>query len=400
MPVITRGFKYCIKPLPSQLYNINKTMDARMDVYNELLVRIVANHAVHDAKSPERIYPSKENLSKMLTSLKREPKFQWLKTVSSVALQEAAFDLADAYKRHYTKKAKYPVPKTKRSNRSYRLTYQIGFRLKGYDNSILEIALENAPIHVIWSRSLPSEPSYATISRKSSGKYFVSFTCTYDKPIIPKPPTADDIAADIGLTTYATIVSKRTIIKVPNPRCLRKSERNLANKQRIVARKRPGSKSHQKAKQSVARIHERIVNQRNDILHKLTTELVATSNNICVESLNTRGMLANHCLAKAISDAAFNKFYTQLVYKAIGSGNTRIMAAGTLYPSTQLCSTCDTRSEKKIVLGVKRWTCVSCGTEHDRDINAAMNLRKLIDKNMSKVESLDNKGYGALILVD
>lgn len=401
MPTVTRGFKYHIKPLPSQLFNLTQTFAACKIVYNELLARISANRA-HNAINPNiaRISPNNTNLSRMLTTLKQEPKYAWLQTVSSVALQETAFDLADAFTRFFAKKAKHPRFKNRYSNKSFRLTFERGFRLKGYDNRLLEIALETNPIHVVWSRSLPSTPSYATISRKPSGKFFVSFTCTYEQDTKPKPSTSDDVGADVGLTTYVTIVGKHTKVKVPNLRCLRRSERNLASKQRILARKRPGSKSHQKAKLSVARVHERIANQRDDIIHKLTTHAVATSDNICVESINTRGMLANHCLAKSVSDAAFNKFFTQLVYKATGSGNTRIMAAHRFYPSTQICSECDTRSEEKIKLGVSAWTCSACGAEHDRDYNAATNLRNLIDKNMSKFEAMENKGYGALLLVD
>jgi putative transposase len=228
----------------------------------------------------------------------------------------------------------------------------------------------------------------------------VSFTCTFEQDIIPKPSTSDDVGGDIGLNDYLAIMGKHTQEKVPNHRCFRKSERNLANKQRIADRKRPGSISHQKAQKAVARIHERIANQRDDILHKLTTRIVANSDNICIETINSKGMLANHRVAKSIADASFSTFSNQIVYKAIGSGNTRIMKAKRFYPSTQICSSCDTPSKDKIIPGVRNWTCSTCGAEHDRDYNAAINLRNLIAKNSGTFEHLPNKGYGALLIVD
>ena len=207
-----------------------------------------------------------------------------------------------------------------------------------------------------------------TVSQDSAGRWFVSLLCD-DPTVKPLPATDGAVGVDVGLDHLLTLATGE---KVANPRHERKDRARLALAQRRLARKAKGDGANRaKARREVARIHARIADRRRDGLHKLTTRLVRENQTIVIEDLTVRNMVKNRSLARAISDAAWSEFRSLLEYKAAWYGR-EVIAVDRFFPSSKLCSTCGTLQDK-MPLSVRTWTC-SCGTTHDRDVNAAKNL--------------------------
>jgi putative transposase len=207
-----------------------------------------------------------------------------------------------------------------------------------------------------------------TVSRDPSGRWFVSLLV--DDPTVQPLPIVDRaVGVDAGITS---LVALSTGEKVTNPKHELADRRKLAKAQQNLARKDKGSVNRGKARVQVARIHARIADRRRDHLHKLTTRLVRENQTVVIEDLSVRNMLGNHRLARAISDAAWSELRGMLEYKAQWYGRT-VVAVDRWYPSSKTCSTCG-RINPTMPLGVRSWTCPGCGTDHDRDINAAKNI--------------------------
>ena len=211
----------------------------------------------------------------------------------------------------------------------------------------------------------------ATVSRNPSGKYFVSLCCT-DVEIDPLPSTGAVVGLDMGIKSFAVTSDG---MEHPNHKYFVKSEKRLAKLQRKLSRKTKGSNRQEKARLQVARLHEHVSSQRNDMLHKLSTEIIRQNDVICIEDLSPKNMVKNHRLAKSISDVSWGEFRRQLTYKAAWYGRS-LVTIERFYPSSQLCSACGAQWQGTKVLSVREWTCPECGAVHDRDINASENILK------------------------
>ena len=209
----------------------------------------------------------------------------------------------------------------------------------------------------------------ATVSQNPDGKYYVSICCT-DIPEIVLPKTDKSIGIDLGLKEFA-ITSDG--IKVENPKYLAKSLKRLKFLQKSLSRKTKGSANREKARIKVARLHSKIFNQRNDFLQKLSTQLIKKNDVICLEDLQVKNMVKNHKLAQAITDVSWSEFTRMLSYKAKWNSR-RIVKLDKFYPSSQLCHCCGYKNTDTKDLSVREWTCLKCGTHHDRDVNAAINI--------------------------
>ncbi|MFB7181004.1 RNA-guided endonuclease InsQ/TnpB family protein [Streptomyces sp. NPDC056257] len=233
----------------------------------------------------------------------------------------------------------------------------------------LTLAKMAEPLEIVWSRPLPAgvEPTTVTVSRDRAGRWYVALLCE-DIPA-PMPVTANAVGIDAGLTALLTLSSGE---KITNPQCERKDRARLVKAQRAVSRKGKDSRNRAKARTRVARIHARIADRRRDHLHKLTTRLVRENQMLVIEDLSVRNMLKNHRLARAISDAAWGELRRMLEYKAAWYGR-ELITVDRWFPSTKLCSACGAVAGS-MPLDVREWTCGDCGTTHDRDGNAAINL--------------------------
>ena len=305
---------------------------------------------------------SREGLNALLPALKKE--FVWLGECHSQILQSVTLNLTKAFINFFEKRAKFPNFKSKHGKQS--IQYPQG--TKFVDNLIYLPKLGWVKISL--HRPLGGEVKTVTISKNPSGQYFAAIL-TEQEGEYPVPISEGSaIGVDLGITDFA-ITS--TGSKYPNPRQIKKHESNLKRKQRKLSRKVKGSNSRNKARLLVAKVHQHISNSRQDFLHKLSHKLVNENQVIVVEDLAVKNMVRNHCLATAISDCGWSSFVGMLNYKCECSGKI-LVKVDRFFPSSKTCSNCYQRVSS-LPLDVRHWTCSSCGTNHDRDVNAAQNLK-------------------------
>jgi putative transposase len=360
-----RAYRFRVYPTPVQEVLMRRTFGCVRWVWNTLL----AAQRARAARGLRRL--SYGQTSTQLTTLKQQPEHIWLNEVPSVPLQQTLRHLDRAHRHWREGRAGEPVCKRKHDHREAAEFTRSAFR---WDERrrILSLA-KIGPLRVRWSRPLQRgcQPSTVTLSRDAAGRTFVSLLV--EEEIAPLPPTERVTALDRGLVAWVTTPEGD---KVANPRCYAARERQLAHAQRCFSRKRKGSCNREKARVRVARLHARIADARRDALHQLTTRVVSENQAIALETLHVRGLVRNHHLAKAISDAAWGELARQLCYKAAWYGR-RVVQATRWFPSSKRCSTCG-QVRAKLPLGMRRWTCAWCCTEHDRDVNAAQNLLMLL----------------------
>jgi putative transposase len=307
-------------------------------------------------------------LNKFLPKLKKEKETEWLGECYSQVLQATTLNLVSAYKNFFEGRAKYPRFKAKKNRQSIQYPQSV----KIVDSCLKfpgRVGIVKAKFH----RPIEGKIKTVTVSMTSSGKYYASVlmeSCGFN----PAPSTDGKVAGiDLGLKDFAIVNDGIKTSKYPNPRHLAKHEYNLKRKQQKLARKQKGSKSRDQARLLVARVHERVSNVRQDYLHKLSRKLVDDNQVIVVESLNTKGMVRNPKLAKAISDVGWGMFVNFLQYKLERDGKV-LVEINRWFPSSKLCSNCHYQVDE-MPLEVRSWLCPNCGTDHDRDGNAAINIR-------------------------
>ena len=355
-----KGYEYRLYPSWRQIQLLARFFGCVRWVYNFFLRMCIDTYEKTGKK------PSCFDCIKMLPELKSREDTVWLAEADSNALQQAIVDLDRAFDNFFKRKSQgigYPkFKKKKMARKSYRT-----YRARIIDDShvfIPKLGVVKARI----TRPVEGRNTSATIKQVPSGKYFIVFTCTD----IPEPPKSKDgkaIGIDLGIKSLVTTSDGQKIEGLADTR---KLDKKLAREQRKLSRKKKGSNNRKKQKIKVARVYEKIANKRKDHLHKVAAKIISENQVICAETLDVAGMLKNRYIAKRIANQSFATILGFLEYKARAKGKTFAQVGGD-FASSKICHACGEK-EEKMPTSKRRWKCKSCGTKHDRDINAAKNI--------------------------
>ncbi|WP_228050064.1 transposase [Tychonema sp. LEGE 06208] len=351
-----KAYKYRIYPTNEQDVLLAKSFGCARWFWNYAL-NLCQETYKNTGKGLSRAY-----IQGLLPVLKKE--YEWLKEPYSQCLQVVALNLSTAYKNFFDKRAMLPKFKAKHSRQS--ISYPQNVKFEGDYINLPKIGLVFCRRHRDFEGSIKT----VTVSRNPDGKHFVSVLIDDAKEQPELVPVDKAIGIDVGLTHFA-ITSDGS--KFGNPKHFVKRQRNLKRKQQKLSRKKKNSQNRKKAKLAVAKVHSKIARCREDFLHKLSRKIVNENQVIAVENLNIKGMVKNHNLAKAISDVGWGMFCTMLKYKSQSEGK-QYVEIDRWFPSSKTCHVCLNRVDN-LTLDVRAWTCEHCGTHHDRDVNAAMNIR-------------------------
>lgn len=310
------------------------------------------------------------DVGKQFTVLKKTDEFSWMRVAPVDIYAQKLKDLDRAFANFFAKRTRYPRFKKRGHSDSIRFIFDHRHieKVKAWQNHGIIILPKLGRIKTRDSQHLPENmPKMVTVSKNSTGQYFVSFAV--DSQIKYKPLAENIAGIDLGISSLATLSNGE---KIDNPKHLDKLDRRLRFQQRHLSRKVKGSNRWQKQRRRVAKLHERIRASRLDYLHKTTTRIIDENQVICVETLNVKGMAKNRRLARSIHDASMGEFLRQLKYKSEWYGRT-LVEIDQWFPSSKTCSCCGHKMDE-MNLSVREWECPKCGTKHDRDINAAQNI--------------------------
>lgn len=359
-----KAIKVRLYPTTEQADLLNRQFGSVRFVYNTGL-RIMS----HRYKRRGQSLSAKHDIKKLLPVAKKSRKYSWLKEADSIALQQACINLDQAFQRFFDPKQKagYPRFKSKRGKQS---SYHcVG--VKSGDNWIKVPKL--GPIKARIHRPMDGKLKSITLSSTVTGKHYAAllFETGQDAPELLQDLDASSVVGlDMGLSHLAIDSTGR---KTANPRFFKQAQRNLKRKQQALSRKQKSSANRAKARLLVAKAHERVANARNDFQHKLSRQIVDDNQAVIVETLKVKSMLKNARLAKHIGDASWHALISKLAYKAEEKGK-HLVKLDQWFPSSKTCHTCDHKMDA-MPLNVRSWACPACHTRHDRDINAALNIK-------------------------
>ncbi|MGW7287319.1 RNA-guided endonuclease InsQ/TnpB family protein [Streptomyces sp. NPDC054847] len=379
-----RVYRFRFYPTASQAEQLEQTFGACRWVYNEGLALRASAWEHH------RVSVGFAETCRALTGWRRAEGKSWLRDVSSTVLQQTLRHLDGAFSRFFKGTANYPKPKKKRRSRDSATYVRTGFRWvedpERPGTGLVTLAKQREPLDVRWSRPVPpgERPVKLTVTRDRAGRYFLSVLV--EERIEPLPvaflPGGREpkvVGLDLGLAALVTLDDGT---KLEHPRLLRKYANELAQRQRDLHRKGRGSRNREKARERIARLYAFISDVRRDLLDQFTTRLVRENQVLVVEDLPITNLMRRAVgegrrrkakLNRSIIDAAWGELLRQLRYKCAWYGRTLVIV-DRFFPSTRRCSSCHVTGPK-LDVSVREWTCQGCGVVHDRDVNAAANLR-------------------------
>ncbi len=358
---MNKSYKLRIYPNDEQIELIEKTFGCTRFIYNYFLNQRIEVYKI-EGKSTR--YTEQQN---QLPKLKKE--FPWLKEIDSTSLQMTLRNLDRAFKNFFRdKNIGFPKFKSKKiTKKSYTINYvNNNIQIKKNRIKLPKLKWVTAKVH----RFVEGRIVSATISKSPTKKYFVSIITELD--IEPMAEVDGKIGIDLGIKHFAIYSNGQ---KVENPKYLRKTLEELAKAQRKLSKKQKFSNNWYKAKKKVAKLHEKVKNQRQDFLHKLSKRIVDENQVIILEDLAVKNMIKNNKLSKDIADASWHKFYSYIEYKSKWYGRT-VHKIDRWFPSSKTCSNCGYVMEN-MSLNIRKWDCPNCDTKNiDRDVNASMNILK------------------------
>ena len=364
---MNKSFKYELDLTDEQRESISKTLGCSRKIYNLMLEDKIKHYEQF-----------KENLYVEPTKYKNNPEYSYLKEVDSQALCSSWMNLKSAFENFFKYHDKYGVgfPKFKaKKNRQRYTTHNL--------NNCIRVDEENQSIKIpkigwvkmFYHRPIQGRIKHITIEKTPSFRYYVSVLCelTDSEALAFRLKKTDKvIGVDLGLKEFAVLSDGS---RIENPRFLKTSEKHLKKLQKDLSRCQKDSNNREKVRIKLAKWHEHIANQRSDFHHKLSRKLVNENQVIVFEDLKVKNMLKNHNLSKSISDVGWSSFINMIKYKSEWAGR-EIIQVNQWFPSSQLCSVCGHQNKETKSLSVRKWVCDHCGSEHDRDLNASINILK------------------------
>ncbi len=363
---MNKAYKFRLYPSKEQEILFAKTFGCVRFVYNKMLAERKDIY--------EQYKDNKEELKKYKspTPAKYKSEFEWLKEVDSLALANAQMNLQTAYSNFFRDKSVgFPKFKSKHKDKNSYTTNSVNNNIRIIDKKIKLPKL--GLVNIVQHRQIPSNQiiKSCTISKTPSEKFYISILVEYEQNIQPISPKRENILGlDMDMKNFYT---DNQNIKADYPRFYRNALEQLAKEQRKLSKCVKGSNNRKKQKLKVARIHEKIVNQRKDFLHKKSRELVNIYDAIIIEDLNMKAMSQGLNLGKSISDNAWGRFTVLLKYRLENEGKL-LVKVDKWFPSSKKCNECG-EINKELQLSDREWICKSCGCVIDRDYNAAKNIR-------------------------
>jgi len=358
MKTIFKSFKFRIYPNKKQEILLSKHFGANRFVFNHYLNK--RKESYFEDKKSLNYYDNANDL----TQLKKDENYIWLKEINSQSLQSGLRNLDTAYNKFFRKQTKFPRFKSKYDRQSFKIPQNVLI----IDNK-LNIPKFKEGIKINLNREIEGNIQFATISKSTTGNYYVSLTCEVQYQ--PYEKTNSKVGIDTGIKDLA-ILSDGTTYE--NIKTLKSNLKKLKYNQRQLSKKQKGSNNRLKQKQKLGKIHEKVTNVRLDYLHKVSTEIIKNHDIICIEDLAVKNLMKNHKLAQAISDVSLGTFYSMLEYKANWNDKS-IIKIDRFFPSSKMCSNCGWINQD-LTLNIREWSCLSCGEKHDRDFNASKNILK------------------------
>lgn len=336
------------------------------------------------------------DLAKELTILKQNKQYSWLYEVTNSSLQQSLRHLDNAFTKFFREKKGFPKFKSKKNNKQT-YTLPVGVKID-FDIQRIYLPKFKKTIKVKIDRKFCGKIKTCTIKKTPTNKYFIS-VLVETTDIIPKKPKIEEktaIGIDLGIKDFAILSTGE---KIKNQKNLAKLMPRLKVLQKRASRKQKGSNNRKKANLRLALLHEKVINRRNDFLHKLSHRLTHDNqvNTLCLETLNVEGMIKNHKLAQAISDVSWSKFNDYLDYKTEWYGKN-LIRIGQFEPSSKVCSVCG-NINNELKLSDREWSCESCHTHHDRDVNASKNILKFALQQQNLVYTGQDMSVGSAELL-
>lgn len=363
-----KTYKFKLKPNDKQQASLSQFFGCTRFIYNWGLEQKTSAYKENGSSLTYMC------LAKQLTQLKQQQDYKWLNTCTNEGLQQSLRNLESAFTAFFRKKANYPNFKSKKKSKdSIKFINSVHFDFNNWKVKLPKLGWVDLCKNRTWNQNTCKQGT-VTVSKDKCGTYWLSVVIDNQHPNQQRKQIKSEttVGIDLGIKDYA-ILSDGT--KYSNPKYLQNTQKMLAHWQKCFARTKQGSKNHEKARLKVAKTYRKITNQRNDFLQKLSTDLIRRFDTICLEDLNVKGMEQNHNLARAISDAAWSEFVRELEYKSEWYG-TNIVFIGRFEPSSKLCHKCG-YINNELKLSDREWICPVCGEKHDRDVNAAINIKTI-----------------------